>query len=273
MRTSDPENIFKRIPRYLFRVHSSTSQGTFSSFGFRSGQKPFFSEESYEETRSLVSAHLLWHKAPSPWISTTSSLLWALVYARWKLRNGDKDTSISLVASDRIEKTTIFPSMYLVKYYNLDKVGKIRHDKPEGEYLVKWRITGDAVRSSVRYQDVAKEFDDLVPELASGVEDRPSQATSELRRVCFPKIDLEKASGGTPRTDMAIWPFTIQDYVSAGHIARSFNNEEARVLLTMMCLSFRRRDLFTLKNILGHLMQESNFGKAGSTRTSTLTIP
>ena len=257
----DFKAIVETIPRYLFRVHSSRSQGSFSSFGFRAGGEPPAHTQSFAQSKTLLSAHLLWHHAPSHWISVTSSLLWALVYARWRIRNDDKDVAITLVASDQIDKTTIFPAMYLVKYYGLEDSGKIWHDKPEGEYLIKRKIPVDAVRGTVRFQDISTALERLMPELLECADDRPSQATMELRRVCFPARQSHSLDNDARRAGTGVWQFSVEEYLSARRIARSFKDVEAQGLLIMMCLSFRRRDLDSLKVIIAHLRQEIKFGR------------
>ena len=74
-KTSDFEAIVRNIARYLFRVHSSKSQGSFSSSRFHADRKPAIRKEYSVELKALFSAHLLWQHTPSYWISTTSSLL------------------------------------------------------------------------------------------------------------------------------------------------------------------------------------------------------
>ena len=269
----DFQNIIKNVPRYLFRVQSSNSQGRFSSGGgFRASRDLYTHEESHAEAKALLSAHLLWHKTPTYWISTTSSLLWALVYARWRVGSADKDVSISLIASARIDKTTVFLAMDLVKYYGLEKVGKIWHDKPEGEHLIKWRIPPDALRGTVGFPDISTEFERLVPELVDSADHRSSQVTAELRRVCFPDIKSPRLNRDAGRTDTGVWPFSVEDYVSARHIAQSFGDEEAQGLLTLMCLSFRRRDLDSLGMIIANLRQVIKFGKISFSCASGLTL-
>lgn len=126
--------------------------------------------------------------------------------------------------------------------------GKIWHDKPAaGEYLVKWRIPADAVRGTVRFRDISAAQNRLTPELINCAEDRPSQATVELRRVGFPEgksHSLDKIAG---HTGTGCWPFSVEEYLAARHIARSFEDEEVQWLLATMCVSFRRWNLNSLE--------------------------
>lgn len=80
-----------------------------------------------------------------------------------------------------MDKTTVFSATYLVNDFGLEKSGRVWHDKPAGEYLVKWGIPADAVRGTVEFRDISAAQDRLTPELIDCAEDRPSQATTNLR--------------------------------------------------------------------------------------------
>ena len=95
----------------------SPSQGSFSSSGFHAGREPTIRKGYSVEAKAFLSAHLLWQYTPFYWISIISSLLWAFIYTRWKARSGEKDVSISLIAFDHMDKTTMFSATYLEKYY------------------------------------------------------------------------------------------------------------------------------------------------------------
>lgn len=104
----------------------------------------------------------------------------------------------------------MFSATYLEIYYRLGESGKTWHDKPAGEYLVKWRIPADAVRGTVRFRNISAAQDRLTPELINCAEDRPSQATAELRRVGFPEgksHSLDKIAG---HTGTGVWLFSLE---------------------------------------------------------------
>lgn len=113
------------------------SQASFSSSGFHAGREPTIRNVYSVETKAFLSAHLLWQHNPFHWISTTSSLLWDLLYPRWRARGGEKDSSLASIASDHMDMIKVFAATYLVNDFGLEKSGKVWHDKPAGEYLVK----------------------------------------------------------------------------------------------------------------------------------------
>lgn len=61
--------------------------------------------------------------------------------------------------------------------------------------------------------------------------------------------------------------------MSAHHIARSFEDEEAQWLLTTMCLFFRRRNLDSMETIIAHLRQDVVFGTVMSSSAQGLALP
>lgn len=238
-------------PAFLFRVHSASSQGSNSSSGFQAASLPPPSLPPFEHYQERLSTHLNWNRLPSPWISTTSSLLWALAYARWKTILGEQDVQISLLASADINPTTLFPSGYLVRMYAPQNTGKPWHDSPQGEFLVWGQIPGSAVRGTVAWKDLARSAYQLMPALSPDVDDRPHQRVSALRKIEF--------TSGDAGMDHEV-PITKQDCIAALVMANLFRDKAARFSLFAMGLAFRARSLESL-NILALVLSHRFKGK------------
>lgn len=227
-------------PTYLFRVHSCSSQGKNSPSGFQAASPPPPSLPPFPEYQTQLSTHLRWTPSPSPWISTTSSLLWALAFARWKSVSGELDVQISLLASAEIDPSTIFPSGYLVRMYGPQVTGRPWHDCPQGEFLVWGQIPGCAVRGTAAWKDLAGRADQLLPRVAPDVDDRPHQRVSAMRKLGFPPSEADMKDGV---------PVTKRDCITALVMADLFCDKAARFSLLAMGLAFRARNLESL-NIL-----------------------
>lgn len=240
-------------PTYLFRVHSASSQGSNSS-GFQAASAPPPSLPLFSDYQSQLSNHLRWLPPPSPWISTTSSLLWALTFARWKAIMGELDVQISLLTSAEINPTTLFPAGYLVRVYGPQVTGRPWHDCPQGEFLVWGQIPESAVRGTVAWTDLATSADRLLPKLTLEDEDRPHQRASALRKIGFSPRDAETDHGE---------PVTEQDYTAALLIADRFGEKAARFSLLAMGLAFQKRNLESLK-ILAPNPSHASTGKTGA---------
>lgn len=221
------------LPRYLFRSFSSSSQGTNSRGGFFV-HAPKMSQLSYEDHRRTLSNHLLWKPEDSPWISTTSSLLRALVFARWRCLQGQEDVRIAILDCRSIEANTAFPATYLAQKHNLDSLGKPWHDTPDGEYLVWGKIERQAVFGVTTYNAVSKQIEFLLPELA----DKSHQLTEDLRNYYHgtqsTMVRAEKQGNH--------WPLAKEEYDAACETANAFSCNDHNLLVALMCLSFRKRD-------------------------------
>ncbi|MCJ1465754.1 hypothetical protein MMC07_004373 [Pseudocyphellaria aurata] len=236
--THDFKLLRRCMPTYLFRVHSSSSQGSNSSSGFQAAAPAPPSIPPFSIYRTQLSEHLRWFPTPSPWISTTSSLLWALAFARFKAISGEIDVQISLLASAEINPTTLFLSGYLVRIYRLRALGRPWHDRPQGEFLAWGQIPASAMRGTVAWKSLAASADQLFPKLAPDEDDRPHQRVNAMRKIGF----LPKEAG----MDQGM-PVTKQDYIAALAIASLFGDEVARLPLLVMGLSFRARNLESLR--------------------------
>ena len=234
---TDFDLIRSMVPAYLFRVSSSSSQVSSSDRGFFSQSKaPLYFPVT--EFRQKLSDHLLWKASDSPWISTTSSLLRALVFARWRCLQGQDDVRITMIDSRRIRANTTFPASYLVNKYGSEPFGKPWHDTPEGEYLVLEHIHSNTFLGRTTYKTISEQIETLLPELA----DKSHQLTENLREYYHgTQNELVRAVKVGNR-----WPITKRDYEAAHGVANAFGLGPQSLLLTLMCLSFRRREGQTL---------------------------
>ncbi|KAL8704954.1 MAG: hypothetical protein Q9201_001900 [Fulgogasparrea decipioides] len=229
---SDHKLIRLMVPRYLFRVFSSKSQGSKTDRGFVAhSTQPMSSDDEF---RRKLSAHLSWREEDSPFISTTSSLLRALVFARWRCLQGHPDVRIAMINSELIKTEIIFPATYLVKEARPERLGKPWHDNPEGEFLALKSIPGEALLGEISYENISTEIETLLPELM----DKSYQLTENLRDYYHKRqnvlIRAEKQGD--------YWPIQPSEYDSARRLARAFKVDHHSLLLTLMILSFRKRD-------------------------------
>ncbi|KAL8725071.1 MAG: hypothetical protein Q9181_006556 [Wetmoreana brouardii] len=230
--TRDYKIIRSMVPRYLFRVFSAKSQGSKSDQGFIAhSTQPISSDDDF---RQKLSDHLSWREKASPFISSTSSLLRALVFARWSCLQGHQDVRIAMINSDLITTKTVFPATYLVKEARPEPSGKPWHDNPEGEFLTLKSIQKGALLGETSYEDISPDIETLLPELM----DKSYQLTEDLREYYHkPQNVLIRAE-----KQKAYWPISVDEYNSARKLARAFNVDHHSLLLTLMILSFRKRD-------------------------------
>ncbi|KAL8790503.1 MAG: hypothetical protein Q9195_006334 [Heterodermia aff. obscurata] len=177
-------------PQLLFRVSHSASHvdrstshipptdtpvsSQISRFGrgFRARSPTPAASLPIDSFRARLSDHLNWTiTRPSPFISTTSSLLKSLLYARWQCLQGRHDTSITLLDGRRLVPGSVYAASALLRAFEVERNGRPWHDAPEGEYLVLNEVPEGAWRGVCSYQGVSAEVEVLLPELA----DKPYQ--------------------------------------------------------------------------------------------------
>ena len=116
--------------------------------------------------------------------------------------------------------------------------------KPEGEYLAINRIPSAAFLGSITYEAINQQIETLIPELA----DKPHQLLAELRRYYHgTQEEIERAASGGRD-----WPVKTEEYDAARRICEAFGfvpdhpQHKHSLLLTLMILSFRRREAETM---------------------------
>ncbi|KAL8842277.1 MAG: hypothetical protein Q9170_000603 [Blastenia crenularia] len=221
------------IPKYLFRVSSASSQGSREgkSFVARSKKPSYISPEGY---RKAISEHLDGKGGDSFFISTTSSLLRALVFARYKCLRGEQQTRIAIIDSRRIPVDKIFAATYLVEQYAVPPRQIPWHDHPDGEYLVEYKIEADAVLGETAYETVASPIADILPELT----DKPHQLTEELRMFLFRGEENLSRAVKQQAGDADV----TKEYEAARRFSEAFKlGSQNETVLTLMCMALRKR--------------------------------
>ena len=229
------------IPPYLFRVSKPTDR-----FSAENGYVSFSSRQpvpTRDGLRKQLSDHLLWKTENSPWISTTCSLLRAIVDARWRYLRGDTDIVIRMLDSRMIKDSMVYPATDLAKSVGgLEITGKPWHDSPEGEYLVLHNIPASAVLGEADYAEIIDHVETLLPELA----DKPHQVTDEMRKYLHGPHQnrLLRAVKGSELWRRNHWPMQDAEIVAARSIANNLAGPTAaRLSLLLMCLSLRKRNV------------------------------
>jgi len=222
---------------YLFRVQSSSSQVSRTDEGFFSQIEPpeHLSSPDYRDT---LSNHLLWERKESPWISTTSSLLRALVFARYRCLQAEDDVRITMIDPRGLQSDTIFPANYLVKKYELKARGKLWHDEPDGEYLVTGKIPSNTFLGETTYKAISKQIETILPELA----DKPHHLTENLRKY-YHGTQNELFRASKPKDQSFDLQAVAREYEAVRSISIAFGGEQISLPLTLMCLAFRRRTI------------------------------
>lgn len=160
---------------------------------------------------------------------------------------------ISLLASAEINPTTLFLSGYLVRMYRLQTLGRPWHDCPQGEFLAWGQIPASAMRGTVAWKNLVASADQLFPKLAPDEDDRPHQRVNAMRKIGFLPREAYMDQG---------MPVTKQDYIAALVMANLFGDKAARLPLLAMGLSFRARNLESLKTLFSGSSRDI-LGKAG----------
>ncbi len=220
---------------YLFRVQSSSSQVSRTDEGFFSQIKPpeHLSGPEYQDS---LSKHLLWERKESPWISTTSSLLRALIFARYRCLQAEDDVRITMIDPQSLRSDTIFPASYLMKKYKLKSRGKLWHDKPDGEYLVTGKIPSNSFLGEVTYEAISKQIEAILPELA----DKPHHLTEDLRKY-YHGTQNELFRALKPKDQSFDVQALGREYEAVRSLSNAFGGDQISLPLTLMCLAFRRR--------------------------------
>ena len=149
-----------------------------------------------------------------------------------------------MMDSRRLNETTIYPANHLVEAFRVKPNGRSWHDKPVGEYLAIDSIPSTAFLGSVTYQSIHQQIEILLPELA----DKPFQLLEELQYF-YHGSQNRIVRATKERLD---WSVSSEEYLAVRHICRGFLSgpdsldHQHSLPLTLMLLSFRRRDLRSL---------------------------
>lgn len=123
------------IPRFAWRVTSSRSRysGIMSFDAAGVGTKLF----TMEQLRQVISAHMQnkYYKTPCAIVLLTGSLLCALNYAHWLVRNHNETARLHLIDSWLIPEKSVFAARFLARYVALDSLSIPWHENPYHKYF------------------------------------------------------------------------------------------------------------------------------------------
>ena len=134
------------IPRYLYRTYSESSQGHNSPEYFESGAMsaglldPSSTQfdMSRERARWSLLQHQLWlREDPSPFVSMTSSLMFALqlaIHRKYHLK--EVNVGMCVLAVHRVNSQNVFPTRNLFKAYKITWNARAYRHCYNVEYLV-----------------------------------------------------------------------------------------------------------------------------------------
>lgn len=185
------------VPRYLYRAHSSSSNGRNSSRSF-TPQSPIYtnnlSDIQRQHAKDMLENHFLWNCRPNDqFVSWTSSLLWALQHAIRKDFRGDRDVQICVLDTSKIETCSFFAASDLIRIYRVPDEGKLAHRYYVTEYLYHGGLFVHGSSSTVSFNllreyglfNLLPELDDLEfkPKLCIAVENFRVRMVSVSRAV------------------------------------------------------------------------------------------
>lgn len=247
-------------PPYLFRVHSSSSEEPNSGSSIRSHDPSLLTRAVFGGDTAIRAKNQLFGSAKDvPFLSTTSSLLWAMVHARHMTMLGEKGVKITLTAPMLLAKASrvnirhaeaafkgsfatdgplqdgsFFAATDLAAAPTLKSGDHYRRDGLAREYLVSGGILDEAILGSTTYEATATDIETLLVALAG----QPFPLVHESSKPCQDTwFTLIQAMENPPAT-----PLRNAEYEAARGIAKSFNSDRDSFPLTLMCLAFQRRD-------------------------------
>ncbi|KXS96780.1 hypothetical protein AC578_5342 [Pseudocercospora eumusae] len=232
------------LPRFLFRVAgSSKSRGLNNMhvidplFGWDQDYHKDIRAASNELMRSMIMYHTAWnYKVPSEFSSWTVSLLWVLIHARRKYREGEKDIIIYVMDTSKLPSSRIHKATDLLDAYNLEwlKKGQTKANAV-GEWLIHGKLTNeDGLWRAVKFQNLIHAgFKKILPELRLKP-DLLHMRAIQLRHRWF-------APNKEDKTREKYWNFPRWTVKGLRDLARCFGPDwEAIVMAALIAL--RRRD-------------------------------
>ena len=148
------------IPCLAWRVVSSHTRGSESEQGLMAeDQSTAF---NYDGLRNATKIHLMgWRTGKSPWISLTSSLLWALARAAWLERQGAVEIHLLLIETHKVPD--LFPATRVKRALELGHGGVPWFNDVDHEYLAWQRIPDCAVVQGVSFPALKNPLDIVFP--------------------------------------------------------------------------------------------------------------
>ena len=260
--SSTPELMLQpsRRPPYLFRVHSSSSQesNSGSSIVSQDGSlliRAMFGTDEIIQTKN----QLLGSATDPPFLSTTSSLLWAMVHARNMAMLGEKDVKITLTAPKLITEVgsvdthhakatsgdffaadatiqdgSIFAATDVAAALALEFGDRYWRDGLSREFLLSGDIPDEAILGSTTYEATATDIETLLV----GMTGKPLPLLHESSTPCQDTWSIiSQAMEQAPATSLQ-----SSEYEAARNIANTFRSDRDSFPLTLMCLAFQGRN-------------------------------
>lgn len=154
------------MPRYLYGTYSTSSQGRNEAPNFVSGAQMCgtlstttrLRHSPVKDIRLAISQHQLWHSnEPSPFISLTSSLMFALQLAIHRQDHlGKQDVTICVMDTRDLHHQDIFPVRALFEAYNVRWPVRAKRHCYETEYLVFGRLDAGHCTATTTLSDLQR---------------------------------------------------------------------------------------------------------------------
>lgn len=224
------------VPRFVWRVISTRTR---PDDDVQEWDPDLDTKEAF---RSFISAHLKWdeYHAPCPLISFTGSLLWALNYAHWLLRQGDGDIRLFRIDAWRIPVGRIYPASSLAAYLEIAPRGILWHDDPYHEYLGLGFPPHEALLGCINISLVTgEEVNTLLP--LFNLVDPNEGLLSSLRQF--------QVSWNPHQIFIPVKGITNKDVSAAVVLARKIlqqypQSEDTHFQITMVFLALQKRDWY-----------------------------
>jgi hypothetical protein len=189
--------------------------------------------------KELVCSHLLGDPPSSQLLSLTGSLLWALNFAHYKHRRGNRGFHIWLIDTWKIPQQQIQPAWVLTEYLKVQSNGKPWHDNPYHEYLVEYKIPRKAILGDMQLDFRDNRIRTLIPALINVPDDEGLHRSLEWCRFPF---HVAAAAERSLHTTQALIDISQQDFQAAWSLAGDFGlNRQDQLAVMTMFLSLRPR--------------------------------
>ncbi|KAL9079482.1 MAG: hypothetical protein Q9157_001645 [Trypethelium eluteriae] len=177
-----------KIPRLVWRVDGFQPHDTVADLDlFARDQTTEFDYDCLQRiTRLHISGE---HNEPSPWISLTGSLLWALARANWLRNHRTRETTLLLIDTSKVEE--IFQTREVKCSLGLGHVNVRCFNEIDHEYLAWRRIPKDAIIGRILFRALKNYLNTIYPILRRTDREKKFMVCLNLLRERFcQSVDL-----------------------------------------------------------------------------------